>query len=279
MEKSSSKMKNLLSRIISAVIALTVLVLAIYFGGEIGVYFITLLVVIRGSYEMARMFFNETYPPFVKKLFIFLTTAIFLIITQENMRPLTTILLIFSFVLVGSLGVFLHRHFKNLDQILTFVAKNCLGLVYVCFLPATVIWTVQTNQGIEWFLCLLAVVFAGDIGAYIFGTAFGKTKIAPRLSPNKSLQGSLGGLLFSTGAAVGFIYLLPNTPVYVFVICGSLGGLLGQVGDFFESLMKRVSGVKDSGSIMPGHGGVLDRLDGVLFAAPLFFIAANYFSL
>ncbi len=279
MEKSSSKMPNLLSRFVSAAVALVVLFLAVYFGGDVGIYVITLLVTIRGSFEMARMFFNDTYPAFVKNLFMFLTTAIFLIITQENMRPLTTILLIFSLVIVASLGVLLHRHFKNLDQILTFVAKNCLGLVYVCFLPATVIWTTQTNHGVEWFLCLLAVVFAGDIGAYIFGSVFGRAKIAPRLSPNKSFAGSFGGLLFSTLAAMSFVYLLPNTPLYVFVVVGALGGVFGQIGDFFESLMKRVSGVKDSGSIMPGHGGVLDRLDGVLFAAPLFFVAATYFSL
>lgn len=279
MEKSSSKMKNLLSRVVSAVIAVIVLFLALYFGGEMGVYVMTLLVTVRGSFEIARMFFNETYPPFVKNLFMFLSTFIFLIITQENMRPMTTILLIFSFVIVASLGVLLHRHFKNLDQILTFVAKNCLGLVYVCFLPATVIWMTQTNHGIEWFLCLLSVVFAGDIGAYIFGTALGRTKIAPRLSPNKSFEGSFGGLLFSTAAAMCFSLLLPNTPLYVFVVVGALGGLFGQIGDFFESLMKRVSGVKDSGSIMPGHGGILDRLDGVLFAAPLFYVAATYFSL
>jgi phosphatidate cytidylyltransferase len=126
---------------------------------------------------------------------------------------------------------------------------------------------------------LLAVVFAGDIGAYIFGSIFGKTKIAPLLSPKKSLQGGIGGLLFSAMAAVGFSYFLPNTPVFVLFFCGLLGGLLGQVGDFFESLVKRVAGVKDSGSIMPGHGGVLDRLDGVLLAAPLFYVISQYYSL
>ena len=193
MEKSSPKMKNLSSRVISASIALLGLVLAIYFGGEIGIYIISLLATMRCAYEIARMFFDENYPSYVKNLFVFLVTAIFLIITQENMRPLTTILLILSFVLVASLAVVLHKHFKNLNQILTFVAKNCLGLVYVCFLPATVIWTLQTNHGMEWFLCLLAVVFAGDIGAYIFGSAFGKTKIAPadimeKLKQDKELK-------------------------------------------------------------------------------------------
>lgn len=272
-------MKNLSSRVISAVIALSVLVVAIYFGREIGIFILALFVVVRGSFEIARMFFDETYPKFVKRLLVFLCTSIFLVISQDIFRALSGIAIIFSFVLVTCLGIVFHKRFAKPELVLTFIAKNCLALVYICFIPATVVWTVQTNNGIEWFLCLLAVVFAGDIGAYIFGVKFGKTKIAPQLSPNKSLQGALGGLFFSTLAALLFSILLPNTPIYVFIMCGLFGGFLGQIGDFFESLIKRVSGVKDSGTIMPGHGGILDRLDGVLLAAPLFYLVATNFYL
>lgn len=272
-------MKNLSSRVTSALIALSVLIAAIYYGRELGIYFLALFVVIRGSFEIARLFFNETYPKFARGLLVFLATGIFLLISQEMFLAMSGILMIFSFVLVTCIGIIFHKHFKDPDQVLSFVAKTCLGLVYICFIPATVVWTVQTNNGIEWFLCLLAVVFAGDIGAYIFGVNFGKTKIAPQISPNKSLQGALGGLIFSTLTAILFSFILPNTPFYVLAICGLLGGLLGQIGDFFESLIKRVSGVKDSGSIMPGHGGILDRLDGVLLSAPLFYLAAMYYSL
>lgn len=272
-------MKNLSFRIISAAIALAVLFCAVYFGRENGVYVLIFLVVFRGSFEVARLFFDPSYPKFVKGLFVFLSLTTFAIIAQENFRSIAGLALIFTFVLLTSLGIIFHRLFKDPDQILTFIAKSCVGLIYTCLLPTCVAWTLQTNNGLEWFFCLLAVVFAGDIGAYVFGVTMGKTKIAPQLSPNKSLQGALGGLLFSTIAAILFSFLLPNTPFYVFPICGLLGGLLGQIGDFFESAIKRVSGVKDSGSIMPGHGGILDRLDGVLLSAPLFFVAATYFSL
>lgn len=272
-------MKNLSSRIISAVIALVVLVLAVYYGREKGIYLFVLFAVVRGSFEVARMFFTVDHPPFIKRMFVSLSTIVFLIVTQESLRFVSGVAIILSFVLVASLGIVFHKHFRDLDQILTFVSKTCLGLVYICFLPAAVVWTTQSNNGIEWFLCLLAVIFAGDIGAYIFGVNFGKTKLAPLLSPKKSIEGAFGGLLFSTLAAAGFQFLLPNTPVTVLLLCGLLGGVLGQIGDLFESLIKRVSGVKDSGSIMPGHGGILDRLDGVLLAAPLFYLAATYFSL
>jgi len=272
-------MKNLSSRIISAVVALILLILFVYYGREKGIYVIGILAVVRASFEIARMFFNAEYPTFTRSLFITLSTLIFLLVTQEELKFISGVALILSFIFITSFGIIFHRSFKNLDQVLTFVAKSCLGLVYTCFLPACIIWTTQTNNGMEWFFCLLATVFAGDIGAYVFGVKFGKTKLAPTLSPNKSLQGSIGGLLFSVCTACAFQFILPNTPVYVLLTCGLFGGFLGQIGDFFESLIKRVSGVKDSGTIMPGHGGILDRLDGVLLASPLFYLAATYYSL
>lgn len=272
-------MKNLLSRALSAVVALVILFLVLYYGNETGIYILCLFTVVRGAFEAARLLFSNNYPKFVKRLFVFITTALFLLITQEQTKYIANFALISSFVVVAVFGVLLHKSFRDLDQIQTFVAKNCMGIVYICYLPATVVWMSQTNNGMEWFLCLLAVVFAGDIGAYLFGVTMGKTKIAPELSPKKSVQGAIGGLWFSLLVALSFKYFIPSAPFYILAICGLIGGMLGQVGDFFESLIKRVSGVKDSGSIMPGHGGVLDRLDGVLFAAPLFYFVATYFSL
>ncbi|MGZ3692600.1 MAG: phosphatidate cytidylyltransferase [Pseudobdellovibrio sp.] len=271
-------MKNLSSRVVSALVAVTVLSLVLYYGEKTGIYLLCLFVVIRGSFEVARMFFSNEYPKFVKRLFVSLSTLVFLLITLDQFSYASNFGMIFSFVMVASFGVIFHKAFKNLDQILTFVAKNCMGLIYTCFLPATVVWMTKTQYGIQWFLCLLAVVFAGDIGAFIFGTAIGKNKIAPLLSPNKSVEGAIGGLIFSTIAALIFQNFIPNLPLYIYVFFGLFGGLFGQIGDFFESLIKRVSGVKDSGSIMPGHGGVLDRLDGVLLSAPLFYFIATTFS-
>jgi phosphatidate cytidylyltransferase len=271
-------MKNLSSRVISALFAVTLMAAALYYGQANGIYALTLFVVVRGSFEVARMFFAVGYPRFVKRLFVAMATIVFILITLPQLQYAANFAMIFSFVLVASFGVLFHRSFKDLDQILTFVAKNCLGLIYTSFLPATVVWMSRPAYGVQWFLCLLSVVFAGDIGAYIFGLNFGKTKIAPDLSPKKSLEGSIGGLFFSAMAAMIFINFIPNVPIYVFGFMGILGGMFGQIGDFFESLIKRVSGVKDSGSIMPGHGGVLDRLVGVLLSAPIFYFLATTFS-
>lgn len=270
---------NLTFRIFSAAIALIILFVAIYFGRDTGIFIIALFCVFRGSFEIARLFFQESYPKFAKPFLVGLCLSVFAIITFEGFKSLAGILIVLAFVLIASVGIIFHRKFKETDDVLAFAAKCMIGLVYTCYLPATIVWMTQTNLGVEWFLCLLAVVFAGDIGAYIFGSLFGKTKIAPLLSPKKSLQGGLGGLLFSILAAFAFSHFLPNTPLFVLFICGLFGGLFGQIGDFFESLVKRVAGVKDSGSIMPGHGGVLDRLDGVLLAAPLFYVISQLYSL
>lgn len=117
----------------------------------------------------------------------------------------------------------------------------------------------------------LAVVFAGDTFAYFVGRALGRHKLYPVVSPKKTVEGAIGGLIGSVGVAVGFALLFwPGRvgPLYAALI-GLVAGAVAQMGDLVESLIKRSCGVKDSGAILPGHGGMLDRLDGVLFAFPV----------
>lgn len=121
-------------------------------------------------------------------------------------------------------------------------------------------------------LLLLAVVWAGDTGAYFVGKALGRHKLYPAVSPKKTIEGSLGGLAASVGVAVAFATLwMPSLGVVRAVLIGLVGGVAAQVGDLVESLLKRAAGVKDSGNLLPGHGGMLDRVDGVIFAFPVVF--------
>ena len=273
-------MTNLTSRILSAIAAIIILTFVIYNYKAAGVYGLITFVVIRGSHEFARMVFKNNFSKKLIYFYVFFNSILFLLLTYYGLKPLAILLIITSFSVSVLYGVLLHKQFNDLQSILNFVSLFCLGSIYTALIPATVAWLVlKPDNGLQWFFCLLTVVFAGDIGAYIFGVTMGKTKIAPSLSPNKSVQGAIGGLFFSMIAALSFSYVLPGTPLWLLAFCGVFGGFLGQVGDFFESLIKRVSGVKDSGSIMPGHGGLLDRLDGILMAAPLFYYAANLYSL
>jgi len=117
---------------------------------------------------------------------------------------------------------------------------------------------------------IFCVVAAGDIGAFYVGTCWGKHKLCPLVSPGKTVEGSLGGL--ASNLAVGYIVaylLLPSLPPVKAAVFFIALGVAGQIGDLFESMLKRSAGVKDSGNLLPGHGGLLDRIDSLLFAGPV----------
>ena len=127
-------------------------------------------------------------------------------------------------------------------------------------------------NGHRWLLCALMVVWAADTGAYFSGRKFGRHKLAPKISPNKTVEGLIGGMLLAviTGVVLSLFAGATTAQLPAVALVSLLAGLLSVVGDLFESLLKRHAGVKDSGALIPGHGGVLDRLDGVLAALPAF---------
>ena len=136
----------------------------------------------------------------------------------------------------------------------------------------------DTTDGLKWVVCLMAVVWFGDTGAFFIGSRYGKTKLLPEISPNKTVEGSLGGLLFSLVAVVICKFtFFSSIDLIDCVNLGILGGALGQVGDLVESMIKRSVSVKDSGAIMPGHGGFFDRFDALIFTAPFFYFYATFF--
>ena len=122
------------------------------------------------------------------------------------------------------------------------------------------------DQGREWVLLLLLVTFTADTCALIAGRAFGKRPLAPSISPTKTWEGALGGTAGALGASVAAVYALGlNTSLEMAVLLGVLMGVAGQLGDLAESRLKRLAGAKDSGWLLPGHGGALDRLDSIAF--------------
>lgn len=272
-------MPNLISRTLSALVALVILIAMVYFFAEKGTYALILFASVRGSYEIARMVFKAHYPKFATYAFVLINLATFLLLTLIPTKDFQMFFILLSFAASVVVGIVFHKKFNDLQTIFDYVSQSAFGTIYTAVIPAIVSGLVYSQKGMHWFFCLLAVIFAGDIGAYLFGVTMGNKKVAPTLSPKKSLEGAIGGLIFSTLAAYAFSFILTDVALPVLLLCGFFGGLLGQIGDFFESLIKRVSGVKDSGTIMPGHGGVLDRIDGVLLASPLFYFAANYHSL
>jgi phosphatidate cytidylyltransferase len=123
-----------------------------------------------------------------------------------------------------------------------------------------------TAAGLAWFLLALLVTWMSDTAAYLVGKSVGKNKLIPRVSPNKTIEGAIGGLVASgiTGVLCTLLFGLPVHPLTAFLL-GIVLGAVGMIGDLSESMLKRRAGVKDSGSLIPGHGGMLDRIDALIF--------------
>jgi phosphatidate cytidylyltransferase len=152
--------------------------------------------------------------------------------------------------------------------------KALVGLLLLApaFLSLVVLHA-RAGQGPVWILFLLVLIWAADTGAYFSGRSFGRHKMAVSVSPGKTWEGAAGGFLLSTIAAVGaglWLFQLQGRTLWLFVVMCLSVTVFSVVGDLTESMFKRHVGVKDSGALFPGHGGVLDRLDSLFAAAPLF---------
>jgi phosphatidate cytidylyltransferase len=188
------------------------------------------------------------------------------------------ILLVLSTCLFLGLGL----RKGELERALTGSSATLLGLVYI---PTTLGLLVAVRSSVtlgnaapRWILFFLLVVWLGDTGAYYVGRAFGKHKLAPLISPKKTVEGAVGGLLGNVLAAlVGKKMFLPGTSLVSLLVLGGVMGVVSQLGDLAESALKRGAGVKDSSNLLPGHGGMLDRIDGILFAAPVLFGYTKFF--
>ncbi len=158
---------------------------------------------------------------------------------------------------------------SELDRVGPRLSATLAALVYTVFTLTHIGLLYGLEDGWRWVFLVLLFTFMGDTGAYFTGKAIGRHKLAPRISPKKTWEGSAGGLVASVAAAMAWSPTIPSLDMPHAALLGLVGGALGQLGDLGESLLKRSAGVKDSGSILPGHGGVLDRFDAVSFSAPI----------
>jgi phosphatidate cytidylyltransferase len=151
-------------------------------------------------------------------------------------------------------------------------ATAFLGLVYVDAMLGHAIWLHRLDEGPWLVVSLLVMTWVGETSAYLVGSTLGRHKLAPVISPNKTIEGAVAQVLFTVAAAVAIAaWLLPGWSALSCIGAGLLVGIVGQVGDLAESAIKRSANVKDAGGLIPGHGGLLDRLDSLLFNVPAFF--------
>lgn len=251
---------NIFMRTISALVLAPVVLAAVYFGG-VAFSVLVMVAACLMFYEWDKMWNLSG------RFYVVLSSAIVCLSLYLAMQRIyeDSAEIVFLGLLILLLG-FAKSQNNSIWQ--------PIGILYI-FLPCfSLIW-LRNEAGLELTLWLLVCVWATDIGAYIAGKIIGGPKIAPSISPSKTWAGLVGGIVSSVGATallLHYSYAPINTAP---LVLASLVTVVAQAGDFFESWMKRKSGVKDSGSIIPGHGGILDRVDGLLAASV--FIAALYY--
>lgn len=174
------------------------------------------------------------------------------------------------------LFMFLFRE-GPLEQIPRAVSVVVLAWLYCGLLIATVV-ALRIRFGVAWVIMAFVVTWANDTFAYFAGHAFGRHKLYERISPKKTWEGFAGGAIGSVAGALAVLALLhpPLLGPWSAVALGAGGAVLGPAGDLVESMLKRAAGVKDSGRIIPGHGGLLDRIDALLFVSPWVYVCAAY---
>ena len=161
------------------------------------------------------------------------------------------------------------------DRRVSRASKQLLGFLYIAVFLAQFILMRKFPSGQLWILFTLVAVFSGDTTAFYVGRAFGRKKLAPAISPGKTVEGGLGAVAGSAAGALLFKGLFFSQVPFLHALILGLGvGIFGQLGDLWESVLKRSAQVKDSGTLIPGHGGLLDRIDSVLFAGPFVYYYA-----
>lgn len=177
------------------------------------------------------------------------------------------------------------RFQKDFSKMLTGIGVTMLGILYVAFLGGFMVamrtgFENQPSLSTKLLGYFFFVIFASDIGAYFAGRAFGKHKLAPIISPGKTVEGLIGGLVAAAAAAAATTFLFfPELPFQFSIPLAIVLAAVGVLGDLCESAMKRGSKTKDAATILPGHGGFLDRLDSLLFGAPILYYFARFYFL
>lgn len=180
-------------------------------------------------------------------------------------------------VIISIFTVMVQLTRRDNSQALKRMSVTLFGILYISWFFSFLIKTKFLPHGSLLCAFIIAVTKGGDIGAYVTGSILGKHALIPRISPKKSIEGFIGGLFFSFIIALSFKQALSFIPLYHIIILGFLLGVLAQMGDLSESLIKRDCGVKDTSSMFPGLGGALDILDSLLFTAPVFYFYAKIF--
>ncbi len=172
----------------------------------------------------------------------------------------------------SGLVAFVFYHFGRFDNPLRILYRCVLGLVFIGFLASHLVLLRQLPDGAHWLAILTAITAGSDTAAYLVGSRWGRRKMCPQISPKKTVEGALGGIAGGVGAALLLFLFFPVAWAWWVILVLAFGlSLVGMAGDLLESAIKRGTGSKDSGRLLAGHGGVLDRIDSLFLSAPVLY--------
>jgi phosphatidate cytidylyltransferase len=256
-------------RWITAIIGVPLLVLLVSRGGPLlfALFISTVCIIALQEYYRIAMAKTESGSSRLIPNLAYIAGPALIWSAHNNWTGVMVVIIVMDLIVCAAISVF---QFKSNPSVQEFVAKQMVAIVYIALFLSHLVFIRNTTDGILWVFMLIGVVFAGDTGAYYVGTYFGRRKLCPSISPGKTVEGALGGLAANIIAGLIFLCLSSMMLSWVKAVLLFVAiGVCGQIGDLFESQLKRVANIKDSGIILPGHGGILDRIDALLFAAPV----------
>jgi len=260
----------MVKRTISALIGAPLFLGLIYLGGQYTAFLVVVLTLL--ALREFRQIGEQMGIRAWSKLTTLVTVVWLISLLSGGAEWMLTVLVFWLLIGLGRLALTYPR--TSLSE----ASFNLLAVLYSVVLLSHLYLLRQLPNGIEWTFLTISLVWATDMGAYLIGSQFGSHLLAPQVSPKKTVEGALGGLLFSIAVALVFWRIVGGAPWITYIILAVIIGISAQIGDLFESALKRSAGVKDSGKLIPGHGGILDRFDSLIFALPLVYYGVKLLS-
>lgn len=264
----------MLTRVITGLILAAVVVFLIFVLPPLPLKMVIVLIGAVAIHECARMILPPH--PSTSMAFPVVVGVLYMSLLMFGQAYFPVFVVGTPLVLMATFVFYLFRR-HVIDVVLGQIATTFFTVVYAGLMLSFLGLIRDLPSGAAWLLLVLACTFGADTGAYLVGRVIGKHKLAPHVSPGKTIEGLFGGVALSIVAALVCRLLIPgDLSVRDCLWVGAAVGFIGPLGDLSESMLKRSVGVKDSGNLIPGHGGLLDRIDALLFTAPFVYYYATY---
>jgi phosphatidate cytidylyltransferase len=267
---------NLVTRLLTAALAAPLLLLLLFLGSPDSWYLLVLAAAGLATFELLAM--THPHDRVARGVGAVLSLAVSIVLYFHTTDTRALLALLICLPIVG-LFVTLWR-LGDIETAAVRAFASIAGPLYVGGLITCLALLRRDTgaQGPYYVLLALKISWLGDTGGYFVGRYFGDRKLYPRVSPKKTLAGLWGSMLGAVlGCVIAHFWYMRDVSLIELVLLGVVGGLLGQMGDLAESMLKRSTGIKDSGTLIPGHGGILDRIDALLIVSPLIYLYTLFF--